>query len=1479
MRKLTFTNVEPIRPGYDWLTRIVLSDEFWEAEGLSEGRLVAHFRSSVPGVRLAVADSDAGTIVREDPATLLVKVAAVDTLKLAGAGIAVFDFVIVGEDDEQRPIPGRWTWPVLATVTRDIGGGSPLDVTFSARAGTVEAIFEWASPSAIAEMMPVVVPGPHGLSFRVVESDAALTPSFGRDGDTAIIRTTGARWTKVSGAWVDNEDSFWGTLLEQADEKVELARRWAEEAEDVEVDDGFSALHWAAKAEYWATRPAVLTVAANIGDIGTVAGGIAAVGTVAGVASAVATLAPYSVAIGVVAMNIAEVATVAGGIANVATVAGSIAAVGSVAGSIAAVNTVAPAVANIATVAGAIANVNAVAGSIANVNTVAANIANVNIAAINIAGILAAPQAAIDAGTYRDQALAAKDESAANALSTAGLKAAVDTIYANLVTLYSTLGSFNPTLAQLNGAAARVVAATDIVAAIVYDTTKDSDGGAWRAKADKVGSITKETLNTATRGSRATHPQKWLIVARAASVTIYDLDDAACPMWRVFAVGGGGDGSGTGFWYPGVTPSSVTALNGQLVIGFTDNSTNGGVRIIDFLADIVYRRNSNASFCGLRPVIATLGTSAFTVGIGSAIVSSVVNAVAATVLPGTPVDPVRKLPTPTIACGTAGGVSVVHYDGRVTNSAFTSAIAGVSFAQDGTLWFSQAVGVSFFFSPPSEFATNSFATRFYGDISVPRLPASGFGKPHCVIPGGVAIGGTPGLTLLRHVAGSGLSVSQQTNRSSVAYITTAYNTGWMTGDTKMALADSTADLTNLVAWSHTDDFSSGTGWTFAGTVPPSITGGQIVRAGADSGIGYGEKTISGFEIGKTYPGSLSVPACAGQINIVVGGVTVRTGTTNETGTYRFSFVATGTSLVFRVEFRQNTNGTADDLRIDLGVADRSVAGNRPVVFGTVTRSAVASGTELAAVTLDGSKYQRLPSATGMEIGTGEFSHVLWIEYDGSTPFLAFIDYGDAGATAGGGYLVRVGGSAGSLTMLGGGGTPLNVAGALRSGWNMVVIGRNAAGSLQLWANGALLGANASGGINLSCSANASLVYGTGGVVTSAGGGVGTNATAHRQALQRFSRSMPSPAQIRQMYAAESKMFEPNAKCLLAGSNNVQAAYIDQKTDLTYASKAAAGTDVFKGLVRTGTLTQDTENAVGSDLKGASTSANTGTGSSTDDGSTMTLAGTGSSNRGIRTFTVSGLTIGEVYAIACNPVVAAGTIGIGIAAALSTTAVYSMTSATEARKIFYWTADATSRVFTFFTSNSGGNATLTNISIRKVSALRLTSDNHKGVHAENDNIAIFTDREVYVKTPAIGLREAVTRQPVCAPYDRNIIRTPSAAVTTNATPTVIGYLPMDKGEAGEWFVRVSAREYGEPASPELASYEVRVTVHRPQEGNAAVAGSATYTVVSEVTSSMDLTVAANTTVQALAITGTGVASKNIEWGYEARFAPSVQQVAA
>jgi hypothetical protein len=461
------------------------------------------------------------------------------------------------------------------------------------------------------------------------------------------------------------------------------------------------------------------TVATNIADVNTVAGISGNVTTVAGISADVTTVAADGTDIGTVATNIANVNTVAGISGNVTTVAGISADVTAVAGDATDIGTVSANIANVNTVAGISANVTTVAADGTDIGTVATNIANVNTVAgisgnvttvagvsadvtttaTNIAAVIAAPAEASAAAAsasaasvsetnalaHRNDAQSARDQS----------QAARDTAEDHKLAAEAAATSATNTAASLTGFDLDAIAESKAVTAVdvfVYDTSRDSDGGAWRKRTQHT-SWYNETLNTATRGARREFPAVAVIVAESNKVTIYDGDDPALPMWMVFETSADND------MLYGVFSASLTSVvmhNAVLANGANPYALN----VIDFLQDT--GRYVNSSGLGSYLYKGSISErndnkDIFQDGYYSGIVNNAVNDVAMTVLPDAPIDPATGLPVPTIAVATDGGVSVIKDDGTVVDitGGLTPAGQNVYFDNKNNLYLMQRTGSSF----------------------------------------------------------------------------------------------------------------------------------------------------------------------------------------------------------------------------------------------------------------------------------------------------------------------------------------------------------------------------------------------------------------------------------------------------------------------------------------------------------------------------------------------------------------------------------------------------------------------------------------------------------------------------------------------------------------------------------------------------------------------------------------------------------------
>ena len=188
----------------------------------------------------------------------------------------------------------------------------------------------------------------------------------------------------------------------------------------------------------------------------------------------------------------------------------------------------------------------------------------------------------------------------------------------------------------------------------VYDTSKDSDGGAWRYRTQST-SWYKETLNTATRGSRREFPAVAVIVVEGVKLVIYDGDDPDLPMWMVFnTVNGMINTNGNNL-------TSVSMMNGTLVW----TSFRSG--IISFIPESAELLEAGYAY-GLRYGLVNRNTSGGWNSItGRQIVNNTCNDSAMTVLPNAPIDDATGLPVPTIVVATEGGFSIINDNGTVTS--------------------------------------------------------------------------------------------------------------------------------------------------------------------------------------------------------------------------------------------------------------------------------------------------------------------------------------------------------------------------------------------------------------------------------------------------------------------------------------------------------------------------------------------------------------------------------------------------------------------------------------------------------------------------------------------------------------------------------------------------------------------------------------------------------------------------------------------
>ena len=741
-----------------------------------------------------------------------------------------------------------------------------------------------------------------------------------------------------------------------------------------------------------------------------------------------------------------------------------------------------------------------------------------------------------------------------------------------------TASSWEITADSLDLRAIAETKADTAVDVFVYDTSKDSDGGAWRKRTQHT-SWYNETLNTATRGSRREFPAVAVIVAKAFKLTIYDGDDPSLPMWMVF------ENDGSLSWASGssVAYTSVSAANGLVVpAGAT------GAILYNFVSDDTRLANVSAyELTSNKALVGRNGATSFVAGgNGFAIVNSTVNDCAMTVLPDAPIDPATGLPVPTIAVATDGGVSVIKDDGTVVDLTYS-----ISSNEAGKVWFPSDGGIAWTSrielggyvyvyrenEIPSVDKSTAPNARYGNFTYVPNIPDLTFVGDTSFDALDVAIASNGGLTVLDEDRAT-------PTEGMVAYTTSTYNTGWMPGDIKGAFLSDTDD-TDLVGSGEL--VTNGTfdtdisGWTDPtdGRSTASFASGKMRITNDTNGYGYAYQILS-LTVGKTYTVSwdVSVVGTLRSTRVFWGnaeGTTSGGGASPAaavTGTQSITFVAQAATTYFSVQLFTSSVGPTvqmdfDNISVKLADEDRSVNNNGLIVNGTVSRDPVATGADLVAYSgFSASNYLEQPYNSDLDFGTGDFCVMGWIytaasasqrifDREGGTNDNYIIIYTSAGA---------LGASVKDTTVLN-----LTAPTAINNSWVHFAAVRES-GTFYLYVNGAVADSGAS---------TQNVTNTVAPVIIGNRFNLSSPLTLGSLALLRISATAPTADQIAKIYEDEKVLFQENAQATLYGTSDaVTALAHDPVTDLLHVG-TSDGRSVFQGLRRVENTTDAVTTAI------------------------------------------------------------------------------------------------------------------------------------------------------------------------------------------------------------------------------------------------------------------------------------------------------------
>jgi len=403
--------------------------------------------------------------------------------------------------------------------------------------------------------------------------------------------------------------------------------------------------------------------------------------------------------------------------------------------------------------------------------------------------------------------------------------------------------------------------------------------------------------------------------------------------------------------------------------------------------------------------------------------------------------------------------------------------------------------------------------------------------------------------------------------SSVAYITSDYNTGYMVGDIKLAaLSDTddtdvvgselvtTLDFTNFI----TDD---------ATVLAIEANGDLTVNNGNTVSNTFATSPALPFILGEKYTACIEGTGSG-------AGVGFYAGTEGGPNGYLFSrsitFTANVTSGAIRL-FRYSGHtgtGTLTGISIRLADTDRSVNANGLAVHGTITKTAVASGADLVGYSgFSASNYLEQPYNSDLDFGTGDFSVMGWVKFNDSGRYGAIVHRtsGDNVSSADTSLALYSGGSLVTARVKA---TVMDMGSKVGGIWQLYTLTR-LSGVLSGYINDSLVNST-------TCTDDMTDTTATsyfGGYYY--GGAVETNGM--NVANIRISATAPSAQQIKDIYEAEKPLFQAGAQATLYGTSDaVTALAHDDTTNLLHVG-TSSGRSVFQGLQRV----SNTTTAVGS----------------------------------------------------------------------------------------------------------------------------------------------------------------------------------------------------------------------------------------------------------------------------------------------------------
>lgn len=745
-------------------------------------------------------------------------------------------------------------------------------------------------------------------------------------------------------------------------------------------------------------------------------------------------------------------------------------------------------------------------------------------------------------------------------------------------------------------------------AIFIYDTRKDTDGGAWRKRTQNT-SWYNEDLNTNVRGSKREFPQVAVIVCGQQTTTIYDADSPDLPMWMHF------DGTHMLQAATGAYPrTDIHALNG-IMVGTAYTYCNAHINFILDQGDIYWNsgtrrmstkgiseRNTAQTYSNLS----VYGLFSHHDGFG----------VDMKVLPNTPIDPYMGLPRPTIGIATGYNLQRINHKGylagvRSDSTGATRPFHSVAIMGNDMLGYNYNNGTVQRYPEGAVYSgtLDHTAVIKYNytvnqghsqnqNVSATLRANSDANHPTPIGNNGFVTTGSLGASLFRDGADRYPYHSSQTIKDhSVSYITSKYATGSLYGDVRCAtLMDTQAGDLNqhTTQMVHDPGFESAHNFT---TIQSSATVTKTTAAARDGTYGitvtssggsniYAGRQITGLTVGRQYHFSVDYDNRNHQTGItlntgwansgtsIVGSNSLQASASGTWETLAGSFIATGTSVWINI-YAQGTI-YVDNLHLYEGVEDRSLIQKALAVYGNITRQAVAPGAELMSYSnFTINNYLQLKNTSNLQMNTDGWYTSFWFKTDtANTSYEGLVHFNTEHSTSDDGWQILFDPSSLLYSYLYGSHNDVNLATGRSysdNEWHMLTlvirpgtggsVGSRTGGLSEVYIDGESLATSATdpGSFNNS---KAFLTLGKW------DGNTGTDYSFSGElALFTMGAGSPVGRDIKEKFHRERLMFRPNAKVTLYGnSDDVKACAYDEGTGKTYIGTGQS-VSVFQDLIR------------------------------------------------------------------------------------------------------------------------------------------------------------------------------------------------------------------------------------------------------------------------------------------------------------------------